>query len=162
MATRQFGSPLAGHRNIRESVVIRTAPLADRLAVGDRKMEFLKLWADAKRKPDDVYELSRGEPRRSLPDEKQRSMIHRDIRAGLISRDRLIAYRRSQLLDDLAQFPDSAPLSEVLHVVFMTETAQMVEAHTLARGMPTPENERAKVKETQDVLALAAIVCARA
>jgi hypothetical protein len=166
MATRFTRAPLAGHRNdsrsLRDSIVIHHAPVADRLSAGDRKTAFLALYADAKRKPDDVYEISRAEPRCVLPDEKQRAMIHRDIRAGLIPRDRLLAYRRAQLLDDLSQYPDSAPATEVLHVELMTQTAEMVHACTVAEGMPTLANRRAKVKETRDVLALAAIVCAEA
>lgn len=164
MATRFTRAPLAGHRNqsttFRDSITIRHAPVADRLRAGDRKAAFLALYADAKRKPDDVYELSRAEPRCALPNEKERGMLHRDIRAGLIPRDRLVAYRRAQLLDDLAQYPDSAPATEVLHVELMTQTAEMVHACTVAEGMPTLANRRAKVKETRDVLALAAIVCA--
>lgn len=130
-----------------------------------RRLEaFLELFSDARRKPPVIYELQRAEPRvTTLPDDRQREIIHDGIRAGLIPRERMIRYRAQQLLDDLAQYPDetsaSGAPSEALYVRLMTETAEAVEAQTLAHAMPTEANRERAVRETQESAAIAELQC---
>lgn len=104
--TEQSGERLATHRNeaFRKAITVRSAPITARLEQRRRLVAFCELFSDASRKPDAIYDLQRSEPRCGLPDEKQRSLIHQGIREGYITRDRLIRYRLSQILDDLEQF----------------------------------------------------------
>lgn len=119
-----------------------------------RLVAFAELFADAPRKPDALHALTRREPRCQLPDEKQRSMIHDGIRAGVVSRERIVRYRATQLLDDLAQFGDTdADAVDVCYVRAMIEIAEAVEAQTVARALPTDANRLAAVRETREAVA---------
>lgn len=161
-ATRNTEVSLAGRHTDREVFSpIRTARgLADRLAAGDRKLAFLRLFENAKPKPDWYYQLTRSEPRQQVPGERHRDLIVAGIRAGHISEDQIIAYCRGQLLDLLGQFPTQRTADETVYVALMTETAEMVEAHTIARALPSPATQHAAIAQTRDVIALGQIVVA--
>lgn len=119
-----------------------------------------ELFLDVARKPDALYALTRRVPRCKLPDEKLRTMIHDGIRAGQISRARLIRYRAAQLQDDFAQFPDEASSQQVLYVQLMLEQAEAIEAQTVAYAMPTEGNRVAAVRETREAITIAELQCA--
>lgn len=125
-----------------------------------RRNAFVELFTDAVRKPAAIYALTRKEPRCQLPDEKQRALIHKGIRDGVISRARVIRYRASQLLGDFAQFPDEAGAIDVLYVQAMVEVAEMVEAQTIARAMPTEGNRDVAVRESREAVAVVELHCA--
>lgn len=155
--TRKHADRLATVPHFREAIAVRPARLTERLAEAGRRDAFLALFANAPRKPDAIYELSRAEPRALLPDERQRRMIHEGIRDGYISRDQIVAYRAMQLLDDLAQFAGSQSAADALYVAFMKEAAEAVEAQTMAHGVPTPENKATAARETDDLVAVASM-----
>jgi hypothetical protein len=134
--------------------------LHPRLVERRRLAALAELFTDAARKPDALYALTRRDPRCKLPDEKLRTLIHEGIGTGVISRERLVRYRLFQLLDDLAQFPDEAPASDVLYVRLMAEQAEALEAQARAQGLPTPANREHAVRETREAVAIQSIACA--
>jgi len=152
MSTEHQGSRLAP-RQTRHSI-------SPRLEYRRRLVAFIELFADAVRKPQAIYDLTRREPRCQLPDEKQRAIIHQGIRDGVISRARIIRYRAAQLLDDFAQFPDESCPNDLLYVEAMIQTAEWVEAMTVAHGMPTEANRVCAVKEARDAIVAAELHCA--
>lgn len=164
MSTEHRGSRLASHpnqsdRTFREQITIKQGDVTERLAARRRLVAFVELFADAPRKPDAIYDLTRAEPRCQLPDEKKHRLIHQGIKDGVISRERLIRYRATQLLDDLAAFPDAGTPAEALYVPFMKELAEAVDAQTVARGVPTPANVDHAVRETREAIVVAEFRC---
>ena len=155
MATRHTAERLATPRRFREAITVRSAPIMARLAECERRDAFLALFANAPRKPDAIYEYQRSHCRLQLPDEKQRALIHEGIRAGYITRDQIVAYRATQLLDDLSAFAGSESAADALYVAFMTEAADAVEHNTIAHGMPTPDNVARAAQETRELVAVA-------
>lgn len=155
MATRHHMAPLARHQ-----ITIRGAPITARLAERRRLVAFAELFQHAARKPDALYALTRKEPRCALPDEKQRQMIHDGIREGVISREQIIRYRATQLLDDLAAFPDAGSAAEALYVPMVREIAQALDAQTVAHGVPTPANQDTAVRESKEAIAVLELHCA--
>lgn len=132
----------------------RRIPTPDeRLSYRRRVVAFCELWQDAKRKPDAIYQLQRAEPRAKLYSERERQLIHDGIRAGMISRERLVRYRLTQLLDDLAQFPGSTPVTDHLYAAAMREVGQAVEAQTLAHALATDEARTTAIRETREAVA---------
>jgi hypothetical protein len=155
MATESHRDRLAAIPSFRERITVRHAPLTERLAARARLDAFVALFANAPRKPDAIYELQRSEPRSGLPDERQRRLIHEGIRAGYITRDQIVAYRATQLLDDLSTFGRSSDAADALYVAYMTETAEAVEAQTVARGVKSGEAREAAIRETREAIAVA-------
>jgi hypothetical protein len=151
MSTEYQGSQLA-LRHTRH-------PISPRLEYRRRLVAFMELFADAVRKPAAIYALSRKEPRCRLPDDKQREIIHDGIRDGLISRARIIRYRAAQLLDDFAQFPEESGPKDLLFVEAMLQTAECVEALTVAHGLPTEANRIAAVRESREAIATTELHC---
>lgn len=151
MSTEHQGSQLA----LRQT----RHPISPRIEYRRRLVAFIELFADAVRKPDAIYALTRKEPRCRLPDDKQREMIHDGIREGMISRARIIRYRAAQLLDDLAQFPEESCPKDLLYIQAMIETAEMVEALTVAQGVPTETNRVTAVREAREAIATSELHC---
>jgi hypothetical protein len=151
MSTEQHGLRLATHPTQHR--------IDPRMQHRRRLAAFIELWADAARKPAAVYALTRKDPRCKLPDEKQRTMIHNGIRDGMIARARIIRYRAAQLLDDLAQFPEESCPNDLTYVQTMLETAEAIEALTIAKGMPTEANRVAAVRETREAIATSELHC---
>jgi hypothetical protein len=136
-----------------------TEGLHPRIAHRRRLSAFVELFTDASRKPDAVYAIQRKDPRVKLYDEREREIIHQGIKDGVISRERIVRYRLSQLLDDLAQFPHDVPVSDVVYVRLMAEQAEALEAQAIARALPTSANRDAAVRETKDAIAMQHIAC---
>lgn len=124
-----------------------------------RLIAFVDLFAEAARKPDAVYALTRKHPRCKLPDDRQRDIIHQGIRDGMIARARIIRYRAAQLLDDLAQFPEESCPNDLTYVSMMYEVAEAVQAQTIAHGLPTEGNITAAIRETRESIAVAELQC---
>lgn len=135
------------------------ARITPRLEMRRRLVALVELFTDAPRKPAAIYDVTRRAPRCQLPDEKHRALIHDGIRAGLISRERIVRYRAQQLLDDFAQFPDEASAKDALYVRLMFEAADCVKAQTVAQGMPTEGNCLDAVRETRELIAVAELQC---
>lgn len=132
----------------------RRIPTPDeRLSYRRRVVAFCEMWQDAKRKPDAIYQLQRKDPRAKLYAERERKVIHDGIRAGLIPRARLIRYRLTQLLDDLAQYPGTAPTTDHLYAAAMREVAEAVEAQTMAHALPTDEHRTIARTQTREAVA---------
>lgn len=147
------------HQGVRLAAHQTRHQISPRLAHRRRLVAFLELFTDAVRKPAAIYALTRKEPRCQLPDEKQRAIIHDGIRDGLIARARIIRYRAAQLLDDFAQFPDEVGPKDLLYVEAMLQTAEMVEAQTIAHGLPTEANRIAAVRESREAIATTELHC---
>jgi hypothetical protein len=157
MSTREVTERLATTRQttFRESVRVRSASIGARLAEQARIDALLSMWAHVSPKPSWVYEFTRGEQRRRHPSEMERTLIHDGIRAQQLSREQVIAYRTSQLLDDLSQFGNTEETADALYIAFMREAGEAVEAVTLERGLPTPENVGNSIRQMRDVIAVA-------
>jgi hypothetical protein len=153
LTTTNRRSPLARRHHIEPRWI------AEPSAWRERRDQFAALFADAHPKPPEIIAITRAEPRTKLYDERQREIIHAGIRAGMISRERLIRYRAQQLLDDLAQFHDQASAGDVMYVRAMLETAEMVEAQTVARALPTETNRMTALRETREAIAVAELMC---
>jgi hypothetical protein len=148
--------------SLRQAITVRTAALTQRLIaeqeLKQRRDAFVALFANAPRKPDALYELTRAEPRSVvIGDEKQRRLIHEGICAGYITREQVIRYRASQVRDDLAQFADARQADDTLFCALMTEAGEMVEAQVVARSMPTSSNVERAVRETDEAIAVAMV-----
>ena len=153
LTTTNRRSPLARRHHIEPRW------LHDHSVWRERRDQFAALFADAHPKPPEIIAITRAEPRTKLYDERQREIIHAGIRAGMISRERLIRYRAQQLLDDLAQFPAQASTGDVVYVRAMLETAEMVEAQTVAHAIPTETNRMTALRETREAIAVAELMC---
>lgn len=156
-ATRNHTERLATTQIFRESVRVKSGALTQRLREADRIDQFIGLWSTARRKPDWMYEFTRGEQRRRHPAELERSLIHDGIRSGDITREALIDYRAAQLQDDLTVFGGAVTVDHALYVAFMTETAEAQEATAIARGMPTSDTVTQAVREIGEAIAVAEI-----
>jgi hypothetical protein len=163
MSTQTSSERLAALPTFRESVAkgYRAAPILERLAEAERRDAFLALFANAPRKPDAIYEFQRSHCRLQLPDEKQRTLIHDGIRAGYITREQIVAYRATQLLDDLASFADTTDAADALYVAFMRESAEAVEAATYAHGIPTPQTKQNAAQQIKELVAVGSMHVAR-
>lgn len=157
MATRNHTERLATTQIFREQVRVRHAPISARLAESDRIDRFLALWKDVTPKPEWSYEFTRGEDRRRHPAELERKLLHAGIAAGEITKEAVIAYRAAQLHDDLKAFGGNVEPGEALYVEFMTQAAEAVEAETVAKGMPTPQNISNAIRQLDDVVAVGAL-----
>jgi hypothetical protein len=155
MATREVPARLAATQKYRESITVRSATITHRLAERARLDAFLAMWANATPKPAWYYEFTRGEQRRNHPSERERALIHDGARQGTITREQVIAYRTSQLLDDLSVFGHTEETADALYIAFMREAGEAVEAVTLERGLPTPENVGNSIRQMRDVIAVA-------
>lgn len=148
MSSRNTGDRLAPTPNFREQITVRTAAtLMERLGYNRRRDAFCALFANAKRKPDAIYELQCVHPKRQLMDESQHTLIHDGIRAGYITRSQMVTYRAAQLLDDLACFDGASDQDDATYCEVIRNVGEAVEWLTVAKGMPTQENtERARTE----------------
>jgi hypothetical protein len=154
MSTQPTGRRLAATPNFRDRVMVRGAPITKEIAARRRRVAFCELFHDAPRKPQFIYEQQRANPRVPLPDERQHQLIHDGIRAGLITRERIIRYRATQLLDDLASFPSDTPANERLLAVLMREIGEGAQWAVVAEGTPSAENRLRASQELKEAAAL--------
>jgi hypothetical protein len=140
----------------RANLAVRPLPerVHPKLTARRRLNALVELFADATRKPDAIHAQTRKQPRSTLPDERERTLIDEGIASGAISPERLIRYRLFQLQCDLAQFPSAAPqLEELIYVRLVREEAEAIEAQAIARALPTPANRADAVRESKEAVA---------
>lgn len=154
MSNESHGRRLApAPKNLRESAIVRTAPITRAIAERRMRVAFCELFHDAPRKPAFIHELQRRDQRVPLPDQRQRALIHDGIRSGMISRERIVRYRATQLLDDLAAFPTAAPANERLLALVMREIGEAAESAIVAESVPSGENRMRAIRESKDAVA---------
>lgn len=154
MATRQHEDRLATIPTYRERIRVPAAKLSERLGSFSRRLEALqRLFVDAPRKPYELHELQCKHPKRLMPDEVLRTMIHEGIRAGHITREQVVAYRASQLIDDLSAFPGATNADDATYSALMHEVGDAVAAVTVHHGLPTAENHARMTKEALEAAA---------
>jgi hypothetical protein len=139
MSSHRIGERLATLPTFRDQITVRSAPLLERLGFTRRLEALQALFVNAPRKPTELHELQTVPPKRRLPDEIQHQMIHEGIRAGHITRGQIIAYRASQLIDDLSAFPGAHDADDATYCVLMQEVGEAVEAVTVDHGLQTDE-----------------------
>lgn len=154
MSTKSTGRRLAPQPNFRDRVTIRSAPITAQIAQRRRRVAWCELFTDAPRKPGHIYEQQRTDPRAPLPDERQHEQIQQGIRDGYISRERIIRYRATQLLDDLSAFPNDTPANERLLAVLMREIGEGAQWAVVAEGTPSAENRTRASQELREAAAL--------
>jgi hypothetical protein len=168
MSTRSFAPRLEarhpGPQRFRDQITIRSATgLAARLVERTRIEQYAnQLFADAKRKPDDVYEMTRAERRStSLPDDELRAFIAKHIADGTITPRSLALFLDALARDYLSLFPAEAEVDEKLWSALFKEGGEMFDSQVQARANPTRENVAAAVRETEECVAVATILTAR-
>lgn len=158
MSTESHGRRLAAapNRTFRERVVVRSAPVTREIAERRRRVAWCELWSDHPgEKPWFVADQRRADTAgRPLPDERHHRFIHDGIRDGAISRERIIRYRVTQLLDDLAAFATPAPANERLLAVLMRELGEGAQWAVVAEGTPSAENRLRASQELKEAAAL--------
>lgn len=105
------------------------------------------------------HDVTRDAPRAALPCEKERAMLHAAIRQGCTTREKIVAYRAQQLLDDFAQFPDEASPNDIMFTRLLLEQAEAIEAQTVAHGLPTEENRARAIRESREAISVMELEC---
>lgn len=155
MSTQSHGRRLApAPKNLRERAVVRSAPVTKQIAERRLRVAFCELYHDAPRKPAFIHELQRRDQRVPLPDARHRALIHEGIRAGFISRERLVRYCAAQLLDYLGVFEDHTPAQDRLLAIVMRELGEAAESAIVAESVPSGENRSRAIRESKDAIAV--------
>ncbi len=149
-STKSPGQRLAAHPKLRDRIAVHSAPVTQQIADRRRRVAFCELFSDYQRKPDFIYELQRRDPRHPLPDARQHALIQQGIREGYISRERIIRYRATQLLADLAGFPSDTPANERLLAQVLREIGEGIEAAIVAEGTPSVEQRTHAARELRE------------
>jgi hypothetical protein len=155
MSTRIFGQRLETQptKSFREQIVVRHAPLSERMAESEQRMRFVALWADAEKRPAFTYEYTREERKKAIADDRQRVLIQAGLADGSITVERYMDYRLWQIETDLAHVPSKPTLDDVSFVRFTTEAAEGIEACVEARCEPSPEKVDRAIAEMQEMVA---------
>jgi hypothetical protein len=169
MATRTFSPRLetrgahADPKRFRQQITTRTArALGDRLINRDR-VEFYdrQLFADAKRKPDDVYEMTREEHRIThLPDDELRAFIEKHIADGTITPRSLALFLGALGRDYLGIFPATTQADQQLWCALFKEGGEMFDAQVQARANPSRDMIGRAVAETDECVSVAQLLTA--
>jgi hypothetical protein len=152
-ASQLHGERLATLPTFREQIRVKSAAIIERLGERRRIEALQTLFANAKRKPAEIHELQTVPRKRRLPDHIEHELIHEGIRAGHITRQQIVAYRASQLIDDLSAFPGATEADDTTYSTLMHEVGEAVDWLTVARGLPTPENVARSEKEALEAAA---------
>lgn len=171
MATRNFsprletrGTAHPDPQRFRQQITTRTARgLGDRLINRDRVQFYdQQLFADTRRKPDDVYEMTRGEHRIThLPDDELRAFVEKHIADGTITPRSLALFFGALGRDYLGLFPSSAQVDEQLWCALFKEGGEMFDAQVQARANPTREMIAHAVQQTDECMSVAQLLTAR-
>jgi predicted lipase len=154
MSSHIHGERLATLPTFREQIRVKSAPITERLGNHTRRLEALQaLFVNARRKPTELYELQCEAPKRRFPDEILRAMIHEGIRAGHITKSQVVAFRASQVIDDLSVFPDVTETEQATYCALMQEVGEAVEAVTVHHGLPTAEHADRMEREVSEAAA---------
>lgn len=147
--TEQSTARLATHRIPADRAAIgrgyRNPSVFARLSTEATRLDALqRLCANAERKPAWLYNVQRAEPRASLPDERLDMAITEGVRGGYITPEVLADYFGDLFALYRAMMPDAA---DATYVDTAREKVEAIEAMSLARTNPTPENCANAVKE---------------
>lgn len=155
-ATEEATARLATHRirpPLDREVIgrgYRATALAARLSTESARLFALqRLCAGAERKPAWLYNVQRAEPRASLPCERLDAAILEGIRVGYITPEVLADYFGDLFALYRAMMPDA-------HATYLDtarEKSEALEAISIARAVPTPENiDRAARELMEDAI----------
>ena len=150
--TKQFGERLAPLPLSKERIGkgYRSPSLLDRLR-GPRLTAHQRLCAKAERKPGWLYESQRAEPRyQALPDDKLDAAIVQGIAEGWVTPETL-----ADFYGELFAFYTTmmSHAGEARYLNTAREKVESLDAMSLARANPTPENiERAVRELAEDVI----------
>lgn len=170
MATRDFASrlesrgPAPDQRRFRDQVTIRSARgLAQRLVDRRRVEQYSnQLFADARRKPDDVYEMTRAEHRIThLPDDELRAFVEKHIADGTITPRSLALFLYALGRDYLSLFPADVKVDDALWCALFKEGGEMFEAQVAAKANPTRETIANAVQQTDELCGVAQLLTVR-
>lgn len=169
MATRTFASrleargPAPDQRQYREQVAIRPATGLTQRLVDRRRVEQYSgmLFADAKRKPDDVYEMTRAEHRIThLPDDELRAFVEKHIADGTVTPRSLALFLHALGRDYLSLFPSDVNVDDALWCALFKEGGEMFEAQVEAKANPTREKIANAVQQTEELVGVAQLLSA--
>jgi len=120
-----------------------------------------QLFADAKRKPGDVYEMTRADHRIThLPDDELRAFIEKHIADGTITPRSLALFLDALGRDYLTLFPATMQADEKLWCALFKEGGEMFDAQVQARANPTREKISYAVKQTEECVSVAQLLTA--
>ncbi|MDB4892190.1 MAG: hypothetical protein JWL61_4045 [Gemmatimonadetes bacterium] len=134
-------------------------PMDPRLATRRLRIAFAEVVTRTPEPSAPWYDVTRSDPRAQLPCTKERTMLHAAIRQGCTTPERIIAYRITQLQDDLAQFNETPLLEELIYQHLVREQAESIDAVSRAHAMPTPAHRDAAIRETEEASLMGRVFC---